>query len=259
MLVYNNREGHDAELLARFAEPSWNNPVMRFLNASGEDILPRKDRLWTRHAVAQRLVQVLNEAGRPAPRWLELAQEELAPGPRQTLTFAMHCYWVGEVKLGALDGVLATRAGWYDGEEVVEVEYDPQRVTAKKLVAKAKQLECASTVWAHDDGQAKALGLPKIDGRARDTQPSEQWYRLRRTPLRLLPMTPLQATRVNAAIGAGTRDDADGVLSPRQQALARKLEDTWAKHRERLEGLEPPRSIDALDEYLAKLQKTLGD
>ena len=38
MFVYNNKSGKDAEILRRYDEPAWNNPVVRFLDQAGQEI-----------------------------------------------------------------------------------------------------------------------------------------------------------------------------------------------------------------------------
>ena len=38
--IYNNRGGHDREVLGRFDEPAWNNPVVRLLGPDGRDLVP---------------------------------------------------------------------------------------------------------------------------------------------------------------------------------------------------------------------------
>jgi hypothetical protein len=77
ILIYNNRGGRDAEILAQFNEPTWNYQVIRFLDSSGNDIIPRKDRIWTLGAVASRLSEALRAAGRNVPLYLQdLALEE---------------------------------------------------------------------------------------------------------------------------------------------------------------------------------------
>ncbi len=78
MLVYNNRShGMDRELLERYGEPAWNFQVIRFLDADGKDIIPRKDRVWTTSGVAQRMIEALRAARRPVPDDLQ----ELAGSP----------------------------------------------------------------------------------------------------------------------------------------------------------------------------------
>jgi hypothetical protein len=72
VLVYNNRTGGmDGELLRRYHEPSWNYQVIRFLDASGRDVIPRKDRIWTTGGVASRMIEALRVTGRPVPDYLE--------------------------------------------------------------------------------------------------------------------------------------------------------------------------------------------
>ena len=76
VLVYNNRSGGmDRELLLRYQEPSWNYQVIRFLDARGKDVIPRKDRVWTTGAVAKRMIKALMAVDRPVPDYLvNLAQ-----------------------------------------------------------------------------------------------------------------------------------------------------------------------------------------
>jgi hypothetical protein len=78
VLVYNNRTGGlDEKLLKRFQEPAWNYQVIRFLNAEGRDIIPRKDRIWSLNGVASRMIEALTAANRSVPNYLEaLAKAE---------------------------------------------------------------------------------------------------------------------------------------------------------------------------------------
>jgi len=83
MLVYNNRSsGMDRELMERYQEPSWNFQVIRFLDAEGRDVIPRKDRVWTASGVAERMIEALLAVNRTVPDYLknitgtELGQNE---------------------------------------------------------------------------------------------------------------------------------------------------------------------------------------
>ncbi len=67
VLIPNNRPGKDAEVLAKYNEPSWNYQVVRFLNAEGKDIIPRKDRVWDAGPLAERMIAALEAAKRPVP------------------------------------------------------------------------------------------------------------------------------------------------------------------------------------------------
>ena len=39
------------------------------LDAQGRDLIPRKDRVWTLDALASRMIQALQAAGRPVPNY----------------------------------------------------------------------------------------------------------------------------------------------------------------------------------------------
>ena len=269
-LVYNNIES-DKELLERFEEPSWNNPVMRFLNSEGEDVVPRRDRVWTTTKVVQRLVEVVMRAQeaaggpiRAAPEWLRIAFEEQSLSPRSKATFAMHCFWVGEARFGAQRGVLKTRPAWYDGKEVVEVEFDPRRISYADLVSKARELECATKVYTHDDAQREHLEqLGEVahaprEGELLPCQNSDHLHHLRSSHLRALPLTPLQALRVNASIEARDAQRIEARLSPRQVALVNGLAQLRREDPEQFETLVRPDEIEELDEYEDRLRKILG-
>ena len=72
VLVYNNRPGTaDENLLRHYGEPAWNYQVIRFLDATGKDIIPRKDRVWTIDGVASRMIEALAASNRPVPEQLK--------------------------------------------------------------------------------------------------------------------------------------------------------------------------------------------
>ncbi len=77
--VYNNVEGADAEVLASFEEASWNNPVVRVVDAAGRDLVERNGEDWTVGAVASSMTAALHEREREVPGYLTLlAQAETA-------------------------------------------------------------------------------------------------------------------------------------------------------------------------------------
>ncbi|HEX9793420.1 MAG TPA: VPGUxxT family thioredoxin-like (seleno)protein, type 2 [Planctomycetota bacterium] len=260
--IRNNEPGYAAALLERFQEPSWNNPVFRLLDGEGKDLLARKDGLWTTHAVAMRMIAALEAAQQRVPGYLRLVAEESAPAESVTATFAMHCYWEGEARLGALPGVLGTRTGWQGGEEVVEVRFRPDQLSFDALLDRARELECASLVYAEDDAQL-AAARAKVGAEAqlrtavtRTAKASDQLWYLRQSPLRFVPMSALQQRRVNAALAA--EESPYRVLSRRQIHLG---EIVPALDAEQLGGLAelPPltefASVDA--ELLRRLHAAL--
>ena len=76
VLVYNNRGSEDRKLLQRFGEPAWNYQVVRFLDAEGRDIIPRKDRVWTVRELAARMIATLQATDRPVPSYLMALAEQ---------------------------------------------------------------------------------------------------------------------------------------------------------------------------------------
>ena len=86
VLVYNNRGGVDRDLLDRFGEPAWNFQVVRFLDAQGRDIIPRKDHVWSTDELAARMIEALGAASRPVPKYLQaLAEDDSGMYGRQRL------------------------------------------------------------------------------------------------------------------------------------------------------------------------------
>lgn len=235
--IHNNKAGEDREVLERFGEPSWNNPVVRFVDHRGRDLIPRADGVWSTHGIAHRMTLALKAAGRPAPDYLAWAVKETSSFDRAT--FAMHCYWSGEACLGDIPGVLKTRAGWLGGREVVEVDFDAQVLTEAKLRQLATNRGCGELV-----ANAK---------HARDAGDSDQKYHLKRSKLRYLPLTPLQAARVNAALGAG-RSPLPW-LSPRQRVLHDLLLRAGTA---KLAGLSRPNAVHELASYENELRQRLA-
>jgi hypothetical protein len=77
--VYNNtKDDDDARVRDSFKEPSWNNPVMRFLDGEKKDIVPRIHDRWTVEAVSCGMVETLRKAKKEIPPYLALLAEEEA-------------------------------------------------------------------------------------------------------------------------------------------------------------------------------------
>ncbi len=139
LVILNNQGGHDRRVLQQFGEPAWNNPVVRFGDAGGADLIPRRDRVWRAGEIADRMVQSLAQAERPVPAYLSALREELSPQKIETATFYMGCYWAGEACLGELSGLLSSRTGDLGGREVVELRYDPTHLTYRDLLSHARR------------------------------------------------------------------------------------------------------------------------
>ncbi len=260
VLVYNNRKGIDSQLCARFKEPSWNNPVMRFVTADGSDVIPRRDRVWDIAGTALRLVAALEASQAEVPAYLAiLANEGVAT---ERAVFAMHCFWEGQAKLGNLEGVVKTRAGWLRGEEVVEVDFDPRQLSYQKLLGEARRMSCATIVFAQNKQQAvtaSELGQPDVvttNDTAADADAVDRFYYLRNSAFRLLPMTSGQANRINAALGHGA--DPRACLSSSQQRLLEQIV-ALGDTAKQLDGLRPDRFGNDIVAHMARLSEALPE
>ncbi len=104
--------------------------------------------------------------------------------------------------------------------------FDPRVVSYARLAALAKERQCATVALPIDARQEKEARVVFGDRVTRTTAqavrvvPDTKYY-LRNTPLRSLPMTMAQATRVNADLKAARAGD---VLSPSQKELLTFIE-----------------------------------
>jgi hypothetical protein len=87
--IHNNKPGRDAEILKRFGEKAWNNPVVRFLDAVGEDLVPRRGGVYSAAGIAARMVTALQAAKRPVPGYLRLLTVGATPTFLRKASFAM--------------------------------------------------------------------------------------------------------------------------------------------------------------------------
>ena len=76
LLIHNNSPGRDAEVLAAFDEPAWNYQVVRFLDATGNDIIERKDKVWATGPLAERMISTLEAVGAAVPEYLRVLKQE---------------------------------------------------------------------------------------------------------------------------------------------------------------------------------------
>ena len=219
LLIHNNASGGDAEVLQRFGEPAWNYQVVRFLDATAKDLIPRKDQVWTAGPLAQRMIAALAKAGRPAPPYLKLLAAEHSTNLKQAV-FAMYCFWTGEMELGKIDGVITTEAGFMSGHEVTLVRYDSEAITLSALIAEAEKVRCANAVWVPEAdlpiASASRLRIGTIAG-YHPAPADDQKKQLGGTVAAALGLQGSQATKVNAWIRSDVAK-ALAFLTPSQQA-----------------------------------------
>ena len=219
LLIHNNKAGTDAEVLKRFGEPASNFQVVRFLDAAGADIIPRKDKVWETGPLSERMIAVLEKAKRPVPTWLTLLASEQSPQLQQ-VALAMGCFWTGEMQIGQIDGVVTTEAGFIGGREVTLVKYDPAVLSLAGLASAAAKSRCADALYVPSVAMKSAsdagLNVTSLaDYRAAPV--SDQKKQLQGTAAAKLKLVGSQATKVNAWIRT---DPAKALqfLTPAQRA-----------------------------------------
>ncbi len=209
LLIHNNKGGRDAEVLKKYNEPAWNYQVVRFLDSSGKDLIPRKDRVWTTKELRPRMDAALKKAGKP---------QAAAQPKTERLAICQYCFWTGEMKIGAIEGVLRTEAGFFDGREVTLVEYDPAKVSPTEIFKKAK-LEGVGTA-AYLENPSKLKGAKKLTSAYRKAPAGDQKKQIQGTAFQKLKLTPEQATKVNA-YARSNPSKALQYLTPEQRSQLR--------------------------------------
>lgn len=175
-----------------FEEPSWSNPVVRIIDPDGRELTRRLAGDYSPGGFSRALIASLEAFGTAVPEYLRIAHTELsARGREETALLSMFCFWEGEVKLGGIPGVIAIRAGFIGGSEVVEVRYDSRSLSYRRLLGRAARLRCADRA-----------------------DPNTKYY-LSKTDYRYLPMTDSQKRLANIALYEGR--EPVGLLSPRQR------------------------------------------
>lgn len=178
---------------------------MRFFDKNESDIIPRHGKIWTMEKLVPRIEKVLTTKNIPIPETLKLLKLDSQKKKHNTIALAMHCFWTGEMHLGAIDGVVTTEAGFYDKKEVTLVTYHTDTIDLKTLIQKAAKVKCANKIYLKTDQEIKlAKSFTKLKTAQliiKDYRPAkiaDQKKQLADTPFAGLKLTPSQATKVNA-------------------------------------------------------------
>jgi hypothetical protein len=198
--IFNNHKGADAEILRRYGEASWNNPVVRFLGPDGTEVVPKLSDRYDTPGLHEKLTAVLEIIYGEVPGFHRLLGRDLLVeyGLSKSVVYATPCFWSGETSLAQHPATITTDAGWVDGEEAVRVQFDPCEVSREDL-----------------DAFADVEGFSPVNERSFRIDDEPQFY-LRKNTARFLPMTPTQRTRINFAIPYG--GSLADILSPQQSA-----------------------------------------
>lgn len=206
LAIYNNRPGADAEILRKYNEPSWNNPVAHFVDSEGKDIIVKLSNNYHPLGMYEKLVEVLIVSGKPVPKYVEALGDDLKIkyGIYKSTVFETPCFWSGETTFAQHPAVKYTEAGWINGAEVVKVFYDDKKASLEDLNSFAKD-EGFYKIGNHDDY--------RID--------KEPQYYLSKSPFMQLPLSKVQRAKINVAIPYN--GDPSSYLSPKQKKAFESL------------------------------------
>jgi hypothetical protein len=170
------------------------------------------------------MAAALRASGGEVPAYLEWLAADASRERAGRAAFGMHCFWEGEACLGSDPAVIATRASWQNGGEVVEVWFDPARSSYSALLERVAARACADRViaaTAEEERIARDVFGRRVErarGSVRVAPAGDQKRHLRASPLRHLVLTEFQQMRINAALAEGA--DPSPWLSPRQRRRA---------------------------------------
>ena len=218
LVIYNNKGGNDADILKKYKEPSWNNPVVRIVDDNGKDIVKRHSGAYDPLDVVSTIQDALLASNQIAPTYLNLLQQELSNDTKEAV-LSMYCFWTGEREIGSMVGVTSTQAGYMNGTEVVKVSYDPDQISYEKLVSESSKKSCADRVYTDDKNEKEIASNKNISAKPLNKYrvDKQDKYYLSQTDYQNIPMLAIQSTKANALI-AKRQSPAD-VLSPRQLAI----------------------------------------
>lgn len=214
LAIYNNKGGKDKKILQKFKEPSWNNPVVRIVNKDGDNTVDRISGNYSAIALYKAMQESLFKAGKDTPGYMKLLGDELFAASSNSVKetyFKMYCFWTGEKQLGKIDGVLSTEAGFMSGHEVVKVKYDAEVIDEGKIAKFVKHVDFT----------------PIKKGNYRTATNDVQYY-LEHTNYKYLPLSELQKTKINSALGRGK--SAEHYLSPKQLMWLKTLKQSKRRH-----------------------------
>lgn len=200
LTVFNNKGGADKKILQKYGEPSWNNPVVRIINDKGINIIDRIGNDYSALTLCKRIKEALTKKGTIIPEYLNILEAELEVGHSSHIKekcFKMYCFWTGEKQLGKVDGVLSTQSGFANHSEVVKVIYDETKISENEL-----------------DNYARINSSEPVSTQNYKLSTNDLHYYLQHTDYKYLPLTEIQKTKINSALGY--RKPTEIYLSPKQ-------------------------------------------
>lgn len=221
--------------------------TINFLKENGKDIVTScGGEVLSVGKVVGCMIRALEECKRNVPMYLQLLHEEanhfdqvsssgtFKIGERTAVFGCTDCH-LGEVHFADTKGVVRTRIGLYHGQRVVEVTYSGLSYasllrTILDEPAKNVQTVYFTTVDERVAAQMEFSKVPqppsvvKLADKEAINFSAVQFSKnaLRRTELRFVPLTDLQAMRANKLVHEGCFHKATHLLSPRQGVILMK-------------------------------------
>ena len=200
LAIYNNKPGKDAEILKRYNEPSWNNPVTYFIDSEGKSIVNKLANNYEPFALYNKILEVFDVKHREVPLYFALLKKDimLAYGKTKRVIYETPCFWSGETTFAQHPAVYATMPGFIGSREVVDVQYDEQLITRNEL-----------------DSFALEQGFFLIEPSSSFRIDKDPQYYLKKTNYKYLPLSFAQKTIINYAIPY--KENPEKYLSPKQK------------------------------------------
>lgn len=199
LAIHNNKSGEDAQILKKYNEPSWNNPVAHFIDSEGKDIIPKLANDYHPLSMYDKMIEALKAVNKTIPEYVKLLGDDLKIefGYAIKTVYETPCFWSGETSLAQDKGVIATKAGWIGHKEVVEVYVDTKKTSIKEL-----------------DSYAKEQGFFMVQGHDSFRIDKDPQFYLKKSKYSQLPLSVAQRTKINLAIPY--KQNPNEFLSPKQ-------------------------------------------
>jgi hypothetical protein len=197
--------------------------------------------MLTRAGIAEAMIATLEACDQPVPvpKYLRLLYDEergrIKPGPLglpvpcyHRAVFGMDDSTLGEVEFAGLEGVISTRAGFVTRQKVVEVIYDRGRLSFGSVIHYALKHRIGDIIYyqTNDERISALIEIKRVKESPEVTEflgiiqlDKDSKRALRKSPLRFVPLTDLQATRANRLAHLNRFDEAMHLLSPRQEMI----------------------------------------
>ena len=208
LAIYNNKGGKDRKILEKYDEPTWNNPVVRIVDQDGKNIVKRVAGNYSAVGLYGAMTTALKKSGKTIPEYVSILGDELNAekrGAKKETYYSMYCFWTGEKQLGSQEGVVNTEAGFMNGREVVKVTYDVNYINQDKLNSFASR---------------NSMKPMNKHSSYRPAKKDEDYY-LQHSDYKYLPLSPLQRTKINSALGS--KKNPSIYLSPSQKKWLKEI------------------------------------